>query len=137
MMGPLAAPQRVAMRTGELPPQATVRADRIRLKQVLTNLVSIAIKYNRDGGSLTLDVAPVDAGWQISLADTGIGITAAHLPHLFEPFNRLGHSHSAIAGVGIGLVLTRWLITHMGGTIDFQSIVETGTTVKVTLPTAE
>ncbi len=137
MMGPLAAPQRVAMRTGELPPQATVRADRVRLKQVLTNLVSNAIKYNRDGGSLTLDVAAVGAGWQIALADTGIGITTGHLAHLFEPFNRLGQSHSAISGVGIGLVLTRWLVTEMGGTIEVQSSVETGTTVKVTLPAAD
>jgi PAS domain S-box-containing protein len=136
MMAPIAAQQRVAMHTGPLAPQAAVRADRTRLKQVMTNLCSNAVKYNREGGSMTLDITAVDAGWCIALSDTGIGMSRDQLAHLFEPFNRLGRAASGIAGVGIGLVLTRWLVLQMGGTVEVRSTPGAGSTFAVTLPAA-
>jgi PAS domain S-box-containing protein len=137
MMAPLAAPRRVAMRTGALAPQVAVLADRTRLKQVLTNLCSNAVKYNRDGGSMTLHVSRAGTDWCLSLSDTGIGMSAEQLAHLFEPFNRLGRSDGGVDGVGIGLVLTRWLVVQMGGSIDVRSDDGLGTTVVVTLPAAD
>jgi len=136
MLGPLAAPRCIALQTGLMPPQVALLADRLRLKQVLTNLVSNAIKYNRDGGSLVLDVSAVAEGWQLVLTDTGIGMTADQLAHLFEPFNRLGRGNTGVEGVGIGLVLTRWLVVQMGGSIEVRSSVGVGSSVLVTLPAA-
>jgi len=136
MLGPLAAPRAVVLQTGAVPPQAVMLADRLRLKQVLTNLVSNAIKYNRDGGWLALHVSAVAAGWQLELTDSGIGMTADQLAHLFEPFNRLGRGNTGVEGVGLGLVLTRWLVLQMGGSIEIRSSFGVGTSVLVTLPAA-
>jgi PAS domain S-box-containing protein len=136
MMAPLAGPRHIALRTGVLPAEAVVRADRTRLKQVLTNLASNAVKYNRDGGVVTLDARRVDGQWHVALSDTGIGMNPAQLAHLFEPFNRLGRAGSGVEGVGIGLVLTRWLVVQMGGTLALRSAADVGTTAEVTLPAA-
>ena len=137
MLAPLAAPRRVALRTGTLPAGARVHADRTRLKQVLTNLASNAVKYNRDGGLATLDARRVEGAWHLALTDTGIGMTAAQLAHLFEPFNRLGRTAAEAEGVGIGLVLTRALLAQMGGTLALRSVPDAGTTAELTLPAAD
>jgi PAS domain S-box-containing protein len=136
MVAPLAAPRRISLRVATLPADAVVRADRTRLKQVLTNLASNAVKYNRDGGRVTLDARRVDGHWHVTLTDTGIGMNATQLAHLFEPFNRLGRAGSGIEGVGIGLVLTRWLVVQMGGTLALRSTADVGTSAEVTLPAA-
>ena len=134
MLAPLAAKRRIALRAGNLPADAVLRADRTRLQQVLTNLASNAVKYNRDGGLVTLDARRVDGHWHLALTDTGIGMNATQLAHLFEPFNRLGREGSSVEGVGIGLVLTRWLVVQMGGALALRSTADVGTTVEVTLP---
>ena len=116
-------------------------ADRTRLRQVLLNLLSNAIKYNRAGGSVELRIAPAPpaegrAWLSISVQDTGVGIAAADLPHLFEPFNRLAQARGAIEGSGIGLSVTRALVTLMQGRIQAHSQAGVGTTFQVTLPSA-
>ena len=71
-------------------------ADSIRLKQVLLNLLSNSVKYNREGGSITVNCSlPVPERLRISIQDTGQGMTPSQLEHLFEPFNRLGQEKSS------------------------------------------
>jgi PAS domain S-box-containing protein len=104
-----------------------VHADRIRLKQVLTNLISNAIKYNREHGTVEVMCA-VKAGERIriSIKDSGVGLTPEKLSQLFQPFNRLGQEGGSVEGTGIGLVVTRRLVDLMEGTIGVESIVGVG-----------
>ncbi|WP_162232421.1 CHASE domain-containing sensor histidine kinase, partial [Methylogaea oryzae] len=106
-----------------------VRADRMRLKQVLLNLVSNAIKYNHSGGSVTVACRP-GAGrmLRLSVTDTGPGIPPERKGQLFEPFNRLGAQGSAIEGTGIGLTITKRLVDLMGGEIGVESELGRGST---------
>ncbi|MBC7991828.1 MAG: GAF domain-containing protein [Rhizobacter sp.] len=116
---------------------AVVRADPLRLRQVLLNLASNAVKYNRRGGSVRVGVQPADERVVISMVDTGLGMTHEQLDQLFEPFNRLGREHSEIEGTGIGLVLTRQLLALMQGELAVESEAGRGTTVRVTLQQAD
>jgi PAS domain S-box-containing protein len=114
-----------------------VRADRQRLKQALLNLLSNGVKYNREGGALTVSCEAVPEGrYRVAVADTGGGIPAAMMSRLFTPFDRL-EADARIEGTGLGLVLSRSLITAMGGTIFVDSVVGQGTTVSIELPLSE
>ena len=116
---------------------ALVMADPVRLRQVLVNLLSNAIKYNRPGGVVSIEIERSGPRVGVSVADTGIGMTQEQLDGLFEPFNRLGREYSEIEGTGIGLVLTRQLLTLMDGELDVESEEGHGTTVHVTLMRAD
>lgn len=122
-----------------VPPGATVRADARRLRQVLLNLVSNAIKYNRPHGRVQLTAQAGAAGWTLAVADTGGGIAPAQLSALFQPFNRLGREHGSVDGVGLGLALSQMLVQAMGGEIRVDSVLAGpdgqggGTTFRVTL----
>lgn len=111
-----------------------IAADETRLVQVLVNLVGNAAKYNRMQGEVRLSARTTTEGVQISVADTGPGMSREQLDHLFEPFNRLGKEHSRIEGTGIGLVITRHLVTLMAGRISVQSELGKGSTFDVLLP---
>jgi len=114
-----------------------VRADRQRLKQVLLNLLSNGVKYNREGGSLTVSGQAVPEGrYRMTVTDTGGGIPPALMSRLFTPFDRL-EADSRTEGTGLGLALSRSLITAMGGTISVDSAVGRGTSVSVELPMSE
>lgn len=114
---------------------AAVRADRMRLKQVLLNLLSNAIKYNRPGGSVSLEVRQEgDDRLRIQVDDTGKGIPADRLDALFQPFNRLGAETGAIEGTGIGLTITWNIVEMMGGMLDVESEVGVGSTFAISLP---
>lgn len=114
---------------------AVVRADRMRLRQVLLNLLSNAIKYNREGGSVTLSVEPAGSDrLRIRVTDTGKGIPAEHMADLFQPFNRLGARNSEVEGTGIGLTITRRIVELMGGTVEAQSEVGVGSSFWLDLP---
>ena len=112
-----------------------VRADDLRLRQILINLASNAIKYNRAGGKVVLSAVP-ESGERIrfAVADTGIGISAENQARLFEPFERLGAEHTIVEGTGIGLALTRKLVEAMEGTIGFSSKLGAGSTFWIDLP---
>lgn len=112
------------------------RADRRRLQQVLLNLISNAIKYNRSGGRVDVSVDADATAVRIVVADTGLGMDAAQLARLFEPFNRLGRERGAVEGVGIGLALSRELMRLMGGTIAVDSRAGAGTRFTLELPRA-
>lgn len=104
-----------------------VHADRTRLKQVLINLLSNTIKYNRPNGSVSVYWNVLPAGdnrperVRVSAKDSGLGLSPQQLLQLFQPFNRLGQERSAEEGTGIGLVMSKRLVELMGGTIDVES----------------
>jgi signal transduction histidine kinase len=112
-----------------------VTGDEHRLRQVLTNLVSNAIKFTDHGQvNITLSETAPD---QITLtvADTGIGIAAEQLPHIFEAFHQIDQTiRRQRPGTGLGLAIVQSLVTIMGGTIAVESQVGQGTTFTVTLP---
>ncbi len=113
-----------------------VRADPTRLKQVLVNLLTNAIKYNRPGGSVRLDVAP-DAGHvRIRVSDDGIGMSSEQQAHAFEPFNRAGAERDGIEGTGIGLTIVKALVEGMGGRIEVRSAPGVGSVFEVCLDAA-
>ncbi len=104
-----------------------IKADHTRLKQALLNLLSNALKYNRDKGSIEVSYAVQDDDkLEIMVSDTGRGISEEHLGSLFEPFERLGEEFGEVEGTGIGLTITRQLIELMGGKIDVESVVGKG-----------
>jgi PAS domain S-box-containing protein len=104
-----------------------VKADRIRVKQVLINLLSNAIKYNRVGGKVVVESALCQTNSiRISVRDTGKGLTPEQLAQLFQPFNRLGQEANAEQGTGIGLTVSKRLIETMGGVIGVDSTVGKG-----------
>jgi len=100
-----------------------VRADYIRLKQVLLNLLSNACKYNHQGGKVTVRCESIaDNKVRINIEDDGIGISENEQSKLFQPFCRLGQESSTIEGTGIGLVISKQLIELMGGNIGYNCL---------------
>ena len=111
-----------------------VRADRIRLRQVLLNLVSNAVKYNRPEGCVWLTCTPGAAGRiRISVRDNGPGIAPAKQAELFQPFNRLGAELGEIEGTGIGLTIAKQMVELMQGEIGMTSTPGQGCTFWVEL----
>lgn len=105
-----------------------VNADRTRLKQVLINLMSNAIKYNKPGGSVVVSCIQSSERIRICVKDTGQGLAPDQIAQLFQPFNRLGQENNAEQGTGIGLVMTKRLIELMGGEIGLESTLGEGST---------
>jgi PAS domain S-box-containing protein len=104
-----------------------VRADRTRLKQILINILSNAIKYNREQGTIEVTHTEIAPGRiRVSIKDTGAGLTSENLAQLFQPFNRLGQEASGEEGTGIGLVVAKQLIELMDGVIGVESTVGVG-----------
>jgi PAS domain S-box-containing protein len=115
-----------------------VLADRQRLKQVLLNLFSNAVKYNREDGAVTLRcTAPGAPRVRIAVVDTGIGIALDNLPRVFEPFDRLGAEATDVEGTGLGLALSKRLMEAMGGQISVVSAVGQGTAFTLELPVVQ
>jgi len=113
---------------------SAVYADRVRLNQVLLNLISNGIKYNKPGGKVTIKAECVDTEWvKIDVCDTGIGLTTGEINNLFQPFNRLGQDFK-IEGAGIGLTIAKRLIEKMDGTIEVQSQKGEGSCFSISLP---
>ena len=123
---------------------AAVRADRQRLRQVLLNLFSNAVKYNRPVGGEVFVSARVGegsgpgapAGVRVRVRDTGAGLGAAESARLFTPFERLGAAYGPIKGTGLGLAVSKQLAEAMGGTIGLDSAPGQGSTFWVELPAA-
>ena len=118
-------------------------ADRLRLKQVLINLFSNAIKYNNVGGSVTIKTAlqPTHMSGntyvRISICDTGNGIKPGDIGKLFQPFERIGADQTETEGTGLGLMVVKKLTEAMGGIVGVESEVGTGSTFWIELPLTE
>ena len=121
----------------------SIRADKQRLIQVLVNLLSNAIKFNNKGGSITIKTTllklqnNVESKVQISITDTGIGISEKDFPKLFSPFERFGIAEQTTEGTGLGLPISKELMSLMGGTIGVDSKLDKGSTFWVELPFAK
>lgn len=113
-----------------------VVADPMRLRQILTSLVSNAIQYNRKDGEVLVEVRQTAGGVALSVHDTGVGIPDTRMEELFQPFNRLGRETSALAGAGIGLAVSRRLAEAMNGRLNAESREGEGSTFTLHLPRA-
>lgn len=114
-----------------------VTADYTRLKQILLNLISNAIKYNHDSGQVTVSCAEVTPGFlRINITDTGPGIPMERRDELFKPFSRLGQENGTVEGTGIGLTLTKRLLELMDGHIGYETTIGKGSTFWAELPLA-
>ncbi len=138
LLQPLAEARRISLHVdvGSLE-RHTVYADQQRSLQVLINLVSNAIKYNRVEGSVKISGGVSEPDFcRIQVADTGPGIAADRVSNIFTPFDRLGAEKGEIEGTGLGLALSKHLVEEMGGKITFESSPR-GTTFYVDLLTPE
>jgi CheY-like chemotaxis protein len=121
----------------ELPPSAVhCLADPRRTSKAVLNVLSNAMKYNRDHGSVTVAVADQGDAVDVRVTDTGVGIAAELMPRLFDPFDRLGAEHTGIEGIGLGLPVSKRYIERMRGRIGVTSVPGSGTTVTLRLPRA-
>lgn len=112
------------------------RADRERLRQVLTALIVNAVQYNRRGGVVLIEARQSDDGVSLSVSDTGPGLPAARMDELFQSFNRLGREALEVPGAGIGLAVARRLIEAMDGRLDAESREGEGAVFTLRLPLA-
>jgi len=139
LVQPLAEERGVTLirQTGDLGERA-IFADNTRLKQAIINLMSNAIKYNRENGSVTVALELSDSGaMRILVRDTGLGIPEDMRENVFEAFNRLNAECGAVEGSGVGLVITKRLVEMMQGSIDFTSVENVGTQFWLELPLAK
>ncbi len=132
------AGERIQLRIGEID-QVQVTGDHDRLKQVLVNLVGNAIQYTPAGGSVTLSLQKTDEQARLIVRDTGSGIPAQDLPHIFERFyrgerSRKRTSGSQSSGFGLGLSIAYWIVRNHGGNIEVDSSEGQGTTFCIWLP---
>ena len=111
---------------------AKITADQGMIYELVENLVSNAVKYNKDGGSVTVSITDTDAGVCLQVKDTGIGIEKEHLPRLCERFYRVDKSHSKrIGGTGLGLAIVKHICAISGAELSIESDFGIGTTVTV------
>ncbi len=135
MMSPLAEKNEIQLIDQILKDEIVVLADRVRLKQVLLNLISNGIKYNIKGGSVTVEAVLVENQLvKLHVKDTGVGIQPEKIHHIFEPFTRLRNSEREIEGSGIGLSVTKKLLEIMNGKIMVESKLGAGSCFTIELP---
>ncbi len=120
----------------ELPPgPLRVRHDPQRIGQVAANLLGNAIKFTPAGGTVTVSLAPHRDGARLTVHDTGVGIDASEIPHIFERFYRGSRANEARGtGSGLGLAIVKSIVDMHGGRIAVESRVGAGTTITVILP---
>jgi signal transduction histidine kinase/CheY-like chemotaxis protein len=137
LMEPLAADRSVRIDHSCDRPALAAYADRQRFSQVIVNLVSNAVKYNKIDGMITITCGEVGQDQaSVTVADTGRGMSADDLERIFTPFERLGAERSSIEGTGIGLPLARALAEAMGGRLSATSVLGEGSQFTITLPRA-
>jgi signal transduction histidine kinase len=127
-----AAERGVTLRTEVAPDMATLDVDRVRIGEVLANLISNALRHTPAGGTVTIGVGRDEAGVAFRVTDTGKGIEPDELAHVFERFARSPESR----GSGLGLAIAKSLVQTHGGTISAESEPGRGTTIRFVLPAA-
>jgi PAS domain S-box-containing protein len=136
LVQPLAQQRKIRL-NGPIGAACHVLGDRQRLKQVLINLISNAIKYNRFSGTVTVTCERREERIRISIADTGLGIPEEKRSQLFIPFERLGAEQSTIEGTGLGLALAKRLVEAMDGSMGLESTLGQGSLFWLELPVTE
>jgi signal transduction histidine kinase len=112
----------------DVPEDLTVRAEPESLRRILTNLAENGLRYTPEGGSVTVRAEPAGDSVWVSVEDTGSGIAAEHLPHLFERFYRVDrHRSRESGGTGLGLAIVKRLLESCGSHIHVESQVGRGT----------
>ena len=132
-LAPSAAQKGITLKSTAATTPVMVSADAARLKQILLNLVGNAVKFT-DRGGVTVHARRVENSVLIDVADTGIGITAEALPHIFEEFSQGGEEARRKGGAGLGLAIVKQLVELHGGSIGVQSTPDIGSTFTVRLP---
>jgi len=130
----MAAQRRVRVDVEHAPAAQHASADPRRLVQVLWHLLSNAVKYNREGGTVSVRIGARGSACVIAVRDSGIGMAPQQVGALFRPFERLGRERSAVSGLGIGLAVTHHLVGLMGGRIEVRSEPGQGSEFVVALP---
>lgn len=130
---PLADRRRVAVRLGEFE-EARISGDATLVRRLLLILLDNAVKFTPAGGDVRVDVSDGDGGPSVVITDTGRGIPADVLPHVFERFVRGDPTRRDADGAGLGLAIARWIADTHGATIDIQSAPGRGTRVAVAFP---
>ncbi|MFB9768343.1 two-component system histidine kinase PnpS [Lactiplantibacillus modestisalitolerans] len=122
--------------TNQVPATLTVTTDRRKLDQIIKNLLTNAIKYNRQNGRVTITTSQTASTWVLEITDTGIGISAEDQQRIFERFYRASSSRSqqVVSGTGLGLAIVKELVNALHGTITVTSQRSVGTTMRVSLP---
>src|SRR3990172_4608951 len=135
--GILGEQARVAVSVAVPERSITIAVDPSRIRQLLMNLLTNAIKYTPQGGEVAIDWEQVDGNVVLSVRDTGVGIAPGDLPHIFDRFWRADQARRRSGGrpgVGLGLAISKWIVEAHGGTIAVESRPGRGTTFTVTLP---
>jgi signal transduction histidine kinase len=133
LLTPLATQKGIAIETRL--DEVTLRGDADRLTDLVLNLVSNAIEYNKPGGSVRITLWADDTDTHLSVADTGIGIPAEHLPRIFERFYRADESRTrGSGGAGLGLAIAKWIVDAHRGQLECRTSAGQGTEMLVRLP---
>ncbi len=136
LLGPLAQEKKVAMKLHADSVQVTGDPDRLR--EVVTNLVTNAVRYNREGGRVDVTLKAEGGDTVLVVADTGMGIPEGDQPHVFERFYRVDKARGRDeGGSGLGLAITKWIVEAHGGSIAFTSREGEGSTFTTRLPRGE
>jgi two-component system phosphate regulon sensor histidine kinase PhoR len=131
----LAADSRGVRVTSRVPGTLPAVADGMRLRQVFDNLLDNAIGYSRPGGVVTVDLAEVDGGLELVVADEGVGIDPGDLDEVFGRFYRGANARlQNVPGTGLGLTIVRSIVEAHGGHVTLESVPGRGTTVRVSIP---
>jgi signal transduction histidine kinase len=119
------------------PHPVVVPVDHTRIRQLVLNLLTNAVKYTPRGGSVSLELAQDDGRVMIAVSDTGVGIAPGDLPHIFDRFWRADSARTRTGerpGAGLGLAICKWIAEAHGGSIEVQSRPGRGSRFTVTLP---
>jgi len=114
--------------------EAKITGDPTLVRQLLLIVLDNAVKFTATGGKVRLDVSADDGRAAVVVADTGVGIPAEHLPHVFERFYRGEPARREADGAGLGLAIARWIVDAHGARIDIASAAGTGTRVTISFP---
>ncbi|MEG0984799.1 MAG: ATP-binding protein [Clostridia bacterium] len=137
MLRILASEKQVNIYTNRAPEPSFIIGNPDRVEQMLINLIENAIKYNKNGGSVTVSIFNSEDTINMSISDTGIGIPEENVSRLFERFYRVDKGRSrSMGGTGLGLSIVKHIVKSMGGMIEVHSKVNEGTEFLITLPRA-
>jgi signal transduction histidine kinase len=119
------------------PRLGTVNADERKVKQVLLNLLTNALKFTTEGGEVAVRADLADGAARVSVTDTGVGIASGDLEAVFEEFRQVGNAEKKVEGTGLGLPISRKIIELHGGRLWATSVAGKGSTFTFTLPVGD